>query len=559
MSQNPQHETRKDRFMLAGALIFSLVVACVVEIRVFTDPLAINDDVRNQIYWMARIMQPGLFDNDYIAAYFTQPLLISPVLSGLYHLAGQWLNPLTLSQFLPFVLVMVATGFLFQYARRYRDTNYAFWTCFAFNCSIWIFKNMAGGLSRAFIYPLLFFFLWQLQRQNWLWVTIGLLLCALIYPPSFFLALILLLIETIVHYGKDHAFRHRVACLLTSLAGSLGLLFWRTASRVDSHALFGNLSTNQSTDGLRDFYIGGRIVLFPWGNFSEIWPVPFKFLGQLLERLPHAYILIPTAAFLLLIYLYNRFLKPRWGPLLIPTHIWRLLISSSILYVLAWVFLFYFYVPERYFQYTLPLIPTFMFGAIIYQLQRRFGETKHWIFVGFVFLCVIVTSLFWRDDLMDPKQSERELFAFLKTLPETAMIAASPGLASNIPLYSYRSVFISNEAYIPFHQKYFRSVKGRLKEFLSAYYATRPQVLLDFARNRHVDYFIVQSIDFDKPRLEALPEKYYYAFDPAFFNSLRQPNRSAYVLNQTPPNCVPFNHKGLKVISVQCLLKNQSL
>lgn len=557
MSQNPQHETRKDRFMLAGALIFSLVVACVVENRVFTDPLAINDDVRNQIYWMAQIMQPGLFDNDYIAAYFTQPLLISPVLSGLYHLAGPWINPLTLSQFLPFVLVMVATGFLFQYARRYRDTTYAFWTCYAFNCSIWIFKNMAGGLSRAFIYPLLFFFLWQLQRQNWLWVTIGLLLCSLIYPPSFFLALILLLIETIVHYGKDQAFRQRVACLLTGLAGSLGLLFWRTASRADSHALFGNLSTNQSTDGLRDFYIGGRIVLFPWGNFSEIWPVPFKFLGQLLERLPHTYILIPTAAFLLLIYLYNRFLKPRWGPLLIPPHIWRLLISSSILYVLAWVFLFYFYVPERYFQYTLPLIPTFMFGAIIYQLQRRFGETKNWIFVGFVFLCVIVTSLFWRDDLMDPKQSERELFAYLKTLPETAMIAASPGLASNIPLYSYRSVFISNEAYIPFHQKYFRSIKGRLKEFLSAYYATSPRVLLDFARKNQVDYFIVQSIDFDEPRLEQLPEKYYYAFDPAFFNSLRQPNRSAYALNQVPPNCVSFNRKGLKVISIQCLLKNQ--
>lgn len=414
---------------------------------------------------------------------------------------------------------------------------------------------MAGGLSRAFIYPLLFLFLWQLSRKSWVWVTVSLILSALIYPPAFFLALVLLLIELVVYWGKDTGFKPRLCAILTSLGAGLGLLLWRTASAQESHDLFGNLSTNQSTDGLRDFYIGGRIVLFPWGNFSEIWPVPFKWLGQLLERLPHLYILIPTVAFLLLIWLYNRKLKPKWGSLLIPDTIWRLLVSSAILYTLAWVFLFYFYVPERYFQYTLPLIPTFMFGAILYQLHQRFVASKRWVPLAFAALCILVTSFFWRADLMNPKPSERLLFQFLNTLPETAMLAAPPGLSSNIPLYSYRSVFISNEAYIPFHQKYFRNIKGRLQSFLLAYYATSPKALVDFSQKNHVDYMITQRIDFSEPRLSQLRERYYFAFDAAFFESLKQPHSKNYALNRASRQCVLYSKRGLRVIDLRCLAK----
>ena len=559
MPQEPSHAVSKPAFLtrwgLPVSLLFSLIVAVFVERRVFTDRHAINDDVRNQIYWMAQIMQQGLFDHDYIADYFTQPLLISPVLLGLYQLVGPWINPLALSQFLPFALVLLATGFLFQYAHRYKDASYAFWTCFAFNCSIWIFKNMAGGLSRAFMYPLLFLFLWQLSRKSWVWVTVSLILSALIYPPAFFLALILLLIEAIVYWGKDTELKPRLLSFFISLGASLGLLFWRTASADESHALFGNLSTNQSTDGLRDFYIGGRIVLFPWGNFSEIWPFPFKMLGQLLERLPHLYILIPTGAFLFLIWLYNRTLQPRWGKLLIPESIWRLLISSSILYTLAWIFLFYFYVPERYFQYTLPLIPTFMFGALLYQLHQRFIKTRPWLPIGFAALCVLITSFFWRADLMTPKASEKALFDFLKTTPDTSMIAAPPGLASNIPLYAYRSVFISNEAYIPFHQTYFRTIKGRFKSFLTAYYATNPKILADFTQTNHINYMVTQAIDFREPRLSELRQRYYFAFDTAFFEGLKQPNQQNYTLNQAPQHCILYNNRGIKVIDLRCLIK----
>ncbi len=551
--------SRPDWPLLSLALGFALLLTLWVEHRVLSDPAALNDDVRNQIYWMARIANPAAFSQDYIAHYFTQPLFISPVLWLLYLVGGQWLTPVQLSQVLPFGMAVLTTFLLFQYARRYQNALYAFWVCFCFNCALWIFKNMAGGLSRSFIYPLLFWTLWQLHLKNWYWLGLGLVLSAIIYPPAFFLGFILLLIETVYLANQDGMRNQRLICLLGSFSGSLGLLLWRSANSAETQPLFGPLNSNQSIAGLPDFASGGRVVLFPWGNFSEgweeSWMEPLRWLGQILERTPNLYILIPTAGFGLALLLYNRYAKQHWGPLLIPAQVWRLLISSSILYVIAWVFLFYFYVPERYFQYTLPLIPTFMIGAMIYQLQQRYSTTKRWAYLGLAALGLLITSLFWRADLMNPKESERHLYSFLETTPAHSMIAASPGLASNIPLYAYRSVFISNEAYIPFHQGYFKVIKDRLKSFLTAYYAVDAQSLSDFVRQNHINYFVVQTIDFKEPRLSVLPKRYYYAFDTQFFESLKQSNPQKYLLLQAPKRCTPFQTRGLRVIEMACLIK----
>ncbi len=553
-SQHEKPEPGAGQTLLAGALIFSLTIALFVERDVFTNPYALNDDVRNQAYWMARILDPELFPHDYIANYFTQPILVSPLLKSIYEGLAHWVSPFTLSQFLPFALVLLATTFLFKFSEKYQNALYAFWSCLVFNCSLWIFKNMAGGLSRAFIYPLLFFTLWQMTSRHWFWVFIGLMLSAFIYPPAFFLLLVLLLIETGYYVGKDGHFKARLITFLSGLAGSLTLLFVRSANNPLAET-FGPLSSNQSTEVLRDFYTGGRIVLFPWGNLSQSWPVGLKLMGECLERLPHLYIIIPTVVFLILIAAYHRFLQPRWGALLIPGRIWRLLFSSAILYGLAWVFLFYLYVPERYLQYSFPLIPTFMVGALLYQTQQQGDWLKQRILPILIILTVGITALFWRDDLMDPKLQEKALFSYLKTaVPKPALIAAPPGLASHIPLYAFRSVFLSNEAYIPFHQTYFKTIKGRLKDWLSAYYSTDPRVLRQFIRQHHIDYLIVQTDDFSEKRLRGLAKRYYFAFEPAFFNQLKANRQSGYVLEAKAQKARVFQSNGIQVFQAQALL-----
>jgi hypothetical protein len=538
---------------LLGALLFSLLVACWVEQRIFWDPTALNDDVRNQVYWMARLMDPTLFAQDYIADYFAQPMLVSPVVHGLYAMAwGLGISPLALSQALPLLLVVVATGFLFLFARRYQDEAFAFWVCFAFNCSIWIFKNLAGGLARGFFYPLFFCLLWAITSRRWGWVTGNLWISSLTYPPVFFIGVVLLGIECWAERLPAPEGKARFSALGWSIAGGAVLGIARYVFQTPTQD-FGHLTTAVRAEAMRFFYQGGRIELFPFSREPLVFDFPLNLLVDILERLPNLYILIPVVTFLGLLLLYNKTLRSRMGPLLIPPTLWRTLLGSCLLYTVAWLVLFYLYVPERYLQYTLPLVPTFLFGSLIYQLRQHFPDKKKWITLAFVIIGIALPGLFWRPDLMKPQKADIALYNYIQTLPKDTVIAAAPSVASNIPLYSQRSVLISNEAYIAFHQGYFQTMRSRLKDWLQTHYATDWDRVLKYIDQYHADYLVLQPMDFKQNRLESLPDRYYYAFSPAFFQALRQPSPHAYALMNAPGDCLIFQNKKYMVLGTRCL------
>lgn len=549
----------KPSFLLILSLIFSLGMACFVEQRVFQDTWALNDDIRNQLYWMMRIVSPQLFQQDYIADYFSHPLLVSPVLLGLYSFFALWIKPLVLSQFLPFALVLLATFFLFRFCAAYRNDSYAFWVSFVFNASIWLLKNMAGGLPRAFLYPLFFTLLWTIQTRRWFLVSLTLWLSALIYPPVLILGLGMLIFETIRTPRNNLDFLPKLRCLAISVCGTLALTAWRLLSSPDT-SQFGALINAGTAERMRDFYPGGRVVLYtlPYltGSYaSGTFALPIKFLTAILQRLPHPYILIPTLIFCLLIWLYGKFLKKKLGPLEIPPLIWNVLPVSGLLYILAWLLLFYLYVPERYLEYTLLLIPSFFLGGLVYTLQKNYPRFKHGIAAGFIFLTLIGTGFFWRDDLMDIPEPEKNLYRYLKKLPESVMLVAPPGLASNIPVYAARSVLLSNEAYVPFHQAYFQEMKSRLKDWLSAYYALDRAPLLLMINKYHIDYVILQTKDFQPKRFTEFEQRYYHAFDPRFFSALKHEPVSRYYLMKSPEICMTYSDASFRVFKAKCILE----
>jgi hypothetical protein len=57
--------------------------------------------------------------------------------------------------------------------------------------------NLAGGLQRAFFYPLFFLFLWMFAKKNWWAILISLLIQAFIYPMVFIISLIILIFDLI--------------------------------------------------------------------------------------------------------------------------------------------------------------------------------------------------------------------------------------------------------------------------------------------------------------------------------------------------------------------------
>lgn len=187
--------TKRKYFLLS--LFLSFLIASFVQFRAIFDDTAINAGVRNQIYWMARFMDPGLFPHDMIADHFAQPKVISPILSLIYGLLPKSIEPNEITQLIPLILVLLSTIFLFKASELRFNMRYTFWLCLGFNVSIWMIDNLAGGLQRAFFYPLFFFFLWMFAKRFWAGVFFCLVLEAFIYPISFIISLMVLFLSLI--------------------------------------------------------------------------------------------------------------------------------------------------------------------------------------------------------------------------------------------------------------------------------------------------------------------------------------------------------------------------
>lgn len=525
------------------------MIALFVERRVFWDPMAINDDVRNQAYWMNRILDPSLYPNDLIANYFTQPSLISPAVWWLYALVSHWIDPLRFSQFLPFPLIVLTTFFLFKFAESYAGSRYAFWACWLFNVFIWTVRNFAGGLPRAFFYPLLFLFLWQAEKRSIWGINLTLCLSSLIYPPALLLQLGLLLYD-FWRFRKAPSQGLQPTVWL-GIISSLGIGFWRYLQTASPTNSFGKLLHLPQALQIPEFFPGGRIPLFVFPSFSST--LPWNILQAPLQMIPHLYITIPTFLLIAVWFLYQKYFKTTFGTLQIPPVIWRLMGVSLALYLLAWITLFYLYVPERYLQFTLPLVIVFVLAALWHQIEQRF-PTFRTRFLLWAVPCVIANFL-WQPDIINSSTDSRALLQFLSHTPKSTMIAANLRLSSNIAPLAKRSIFISHEGYIPFHQGYFKTMNVRLKDWLSAYYATDPRPLKHFLDTYAIDYLIIDANDYERERLNTLAKNYYHAFDASFFRQLNHANRTQYILYRLGPQYAIYRNDMYWVLPTQTLKK----
>lgn len=556
---------RDKDWSLALALVISTGLACFVENRAFFDPFAINDDVRNQAYWLLRILDPALFPHDLAALYFSQPSLISPVLYGLYAITSHWIDPLRLSQFLPILLTVLASFFLFQASTSFLNRRYAFWVTFVFNVYLWTISNMAGGLPRAFFFPLLFLFLWMGSTRRWGWLIPVLFLQALIYPPVLFLSLGIL-VWNAWRYRRQLVTNPTILKILSiAVIGSLAILAQRYLGELHPHA-FGPLVNTEQAEDMAEFYQGGRIEVFrfhptamPEGHFLEE-------VLDLLIRMPTWLQILPLMILLLSWVVCDRWLKRYLGKPPFPTIMWDLIGVSLCLYFIAALSLFILYVPARYIEYTLSFSLVVFIGGFTYLL-----ENKLWHYLPqrnlriatssvLVLLGILFTSQAWKPNLIKVYSDQLLLYRYLSHVPKDANIAAPYTIASNIPAFSRRSVLVSREAAIPFHITYYQEMKRRLQDWLSVYYSTDPAVVPTFIAKYRLTYIIINLRDFQTSTIEQLDTLYFNAFLPQFIHRLRAGfPENTYVLTHIPKQCQSFQSGPYIVIPAKAFERQDCL
>jgi hypothetical protein len=136
------------------AVLVSLGFAVHTSWPALIDPLVVHDDVRQHVFWVPRLHDPGLFPNDPIADYYEAQA--PPGYRAVYWLATLPVDAITASKLLPLVLTVALAGAAFWLGRAlWARSDAAALSAVLLAWSAWQYDDLGSATPRAFAMPLL--------------------------------------------------------------------------------------------------------------------------------------------------------------------------------------------------------------------------------------------------------------------------------------------------------------------------------------------------------------------------------------------------------------------
>lgn len=530
-------------------VLSSGVVFVLAHFQALSNPFIINDDVRQQLYWMQQWQDPALFPGDFLTGYARH--YVPWGVKGLYWLASWWMSPLAFSKLLPGFLFVFLAVCLFRIGTRLADRRLG-WTMVAcFWLMPFFLDNLAGGLARSFAAPLLalFWLGWQARRP---WVMAGALFLQALFIPYIFLvaAPAALLAWLLARLGRDNPPPFPAQAAHFVLLG-LGAVLVLAMNFQFSANGYGPLVSAQEMVNHPEFYAQGRYPILPEASLLWEFVSPWEFIPPFQEWGPVAGGLTGAGLLALLAAGFWRLEWPAWRQALKPAA--YLGLSSLMIYFLARLFLLKLFVPDRYLMYTLNLF-TCLFLALGLKTALR---VSHWPRYAAILVLVAVAGLgAWRLQGVGLKDysAYEAVYAALVSTPKDALIAGHPNLMDTIPTFAQRRAFATYELAHPWSRGYWAQLKPWLVDLFKAYYAADPEEVAAFCRKYGIAFLIVDDRHFtpaflkggyflfpgDKPHLpggaKGLAERIYAPFFAPFDEQIRNvtAGRQSYALLSDP-------------------------
>jgi hypothetical protein len=515
-------------FWLALALS-ALVIVC-AHWRGMANPYAINDDVRQQVYWMQRFLDPELYPkdllNEYARAYV--PSGVESLYRAAAFFAGadwghapaaasgtSFLNPVRFSNILTGLLFLAQCLLLFVIGRTLGGRSHA-WALASMGWLMPFFlDNISGGLARAFASPLLAWFVLACLKSSRADEHLSRLAQAVCIPYIF-------LPCAAAGFGEKllASFRNRKKDKSFSLLGLLAVWVvplgaaYHNASKPQDGG-FGPLVWLSETAGRPEFGPDGRLDLVPLPNpFLDLVYFPFERIGLFLEFGLISGII--TLAVLAPIVWYGgraidwRALCAKLRPL-----VWT---GAAFLafYIAARLFAFKLFVPDRYVQYPLNLLYAILLSACLASAVKRAGLGRA-ACVGLIVMAAGLGALRLKNVALYDYSADAPLYAAVEAAtPKNAMLAGHPELMDNVMTFSRRNAHATFELAHPWSRGYWEQLRPRLDAFFETYYATDKARVARFARQTSVDFLLVDESHFTPEFIAKRP-----FFEP-FGNGIKQ-------------------------------------
>lgn len=471
-------------------VLLSGVIFFLAHFQALAQYWVINDDVRQQIFWMQQWRDSRLFPGDLLTDYARA--YVPWGVKGLYRLTSLALDPITFSKWLPGLLFVFLGWCLFRIGLRLGSRRLAWFTLGVYWLMPFFLDNLSGGLARAFAAPLLALFCLSWLAANPWGLGLALLLQALFIPYIFLVgagATVLAWLAGRRGPGPAPSWINWGHLLLVMLGA--GLVLWM--QHQFNAAGFGPLVSAAHMAGRPEFTAQGRFAILPVPTFFWELIQPWEYLGPFREGGVLGGALGVAVLLGAAVWGGRRLdwqnLKPRLQPF------WYLLLASLLLYILARIFLLKLFVPDRYLMYTLNLC--YCLGlALCLEAGVREWSCSRGLATTTVALVVILAVLRLQGVGLYDYSMYRPLYAALAQTSPKALIAGHPDLMDNALTFGKRPALATFELAHPWSEGYWRRLRPRLTELFAAYYADDPQVVRDFCRKYGISYLVVDDRHF---------------------------------------------------------------
>lgn len=460
-------------------------------------PYRIADDMAQQVAPFERYVDPGAVPpsgdllGDFALAY------IPAGYRAIFTSWSRFADPIRGAKLLTFLLHAISIGLLVALGRQVtgRLGGGALLACWLLNLGFPIASG-TGGLPRSFALPLAL--LWLVGATSG---RQGVRLTALAGAAIFFTPAVLPLgiAESFVQAvrilrNRSIAWRSLVAPAATfAVAGAIVLLQARNL------APYGPMLDIAEVRSLPELQPGGR---FP------IYPLPHAFPELRAHLVANGHGVIAAGG-------WSRRWCPDWEPmtmaglLLVPLALRRrsgkivplfgFLAATLLAYALAREFAYRLYVPNRTLV-GLPVVGASLalagFLSASGMAGRRFRRDFLLVTAGALIAALlagggIVGALRRSGGYTKDVTPDAAFLEGVKQLPPGALLAGPIPDMDDVPLFGRRAVLVSNEMVFPLHRRYYETIRRRLVDLTTAYFARDRATIRDFAGRYGVSHFVV--------------------------------------------------------------------
>jgi hypothetical protein len=544
---------------LLASLAFPVYAGVVWWRFAFSHPGYVQDDIRQHVVWFRRFLAPELFQDDLIADYF---LAIAP--KGIHLLyssfAGWGVDPVVLAKVLPPVIGVLATVLCFRVTLRLCPVPpAAFLAALILSQNLWLGDDLVSATSRAFpILWMLLFLEGVLGRSLWL-TALAIGLQGMFYPILLLVQAGILVVRLVVWDGRQfHWSQDRRDYWLCALGVPLALgVIWLV--RPDLGDL-GPTVTAAQMAVMPEFQANGRTPFFD-DSFWNLWLISNRGLS------PPFYPPLIWLSLLLPVALRGKSpLVRRVTPDL--RILWDVLFPSLGLFLLAHIVLLKLYYPSRYTQHSLRVAMAIAAGiAITLLLDQGWRWLRQHRLNLWQAGVLALVSLFALASLVVPlipavltsghvqiRGQHPALYEFFAQQPMDSRIASLTPEADNLPVFSQRSVIVSREAALPFHQGYYQQIQQRVSDLLLAQSTTRLSTLQQITQQYGIDFWLVRQNSFSSEAIAQNP--WLMQFQPAARQAIaRLETNPVSALVRARRHCTVFQDAPYQVIDAACLLQ----